>query len=62
MTVKEQLQRLNEPQRTKAIKNTMKCVLNTTNCESVKRAVLKSFNWEDSNEGRDYWENFYKTL
>jgi len=62
MTTKEQLQRLPNPQRDKAIKNTMKCILNTTGCESVRNAIKDSFNWEDNFEGLEYWEEFYKTL
>lgn len=60
-TVKDWLNTLNEPYKTKAINQTNKDILNLK-CNSMSDALLRMFHWERSLEGCEYWNDLHESL
>ena len=60
-TIKEWLNTLKEPYKSKAIQQTNKDILELQ-CNSITDALLKMFEWESSEEGDLFWDNLYVTL
>ena len=60
-TIKEWLNTLKEPYKSKAIQQTNKNILELQ-CNSITDALLKMFEWESSEEGDLFWDNLYVTL
>lgn len=60
-TIKEWIEELPEPYRTRSIENTEDELL-LERVESLKRAVKCAFVWRNSTQGHQYWEDFYDTL
>ena len=60
-TIKEWLNTLDEPYKSKAIQQTNKNILELQ-CNSITDALLKMFEWESSEEGDLFWYNLYVTL
>ena len=60
-TIKEWLEELPEPYRKKSINNTPKKVLEVYK-QSLEKALLASFVWNNSKEGHDYWVFVFESL
>ena len=60
-TIKQWLNTLDEPYKSKAIQQTNKNILELQ-CNSITDALLKMFEWESSEEGDLFWDNLYVTL
>ena len=60
-TIKDWLNTLKEPYKSKAIQQTNKNILELQ-CNSITDALLKMFEWESSEEGDLFWDNLYVTL
>ena len=60
-TIKQWLNTLDEPYKSKAIQQTNKDILELQ-CNSITDALLKMFEWESSEEGDLFWDNLYVTL
>lgn len=60
-TIKEWLNTLDEPYKSKALRQTNKDILELQ-CNSITNALLKMFEWESSKEGDLFWDNLYVTL
>ena len=60
-TIKDWLNTLDEPYKSKAIQQTNKDILELQ-CNSITDALLKMFEWESSEEGDLFWDNLYVTL
>lgn len=60
------LQLLPEPYKTRAINNTIIDKIDLNGyifCEkSIPDALLFAFEWEDSPEGHDFWDDYHNTL
>jgi hypothetical protein len=68
-TIGELLNELPEPYKSQAIENATQqnlpgsfLLLITPTCKSKQQALRQSFVWAKSNEGHEYWADFYKTL
>mgnify|MGYP003614105992 CR=1 FL=1 len=60
-TVKEWLNTLKEPYKSKAINQTNNYTrIETTNC--ISSALYKAFDWNDSFEGWEYWNDLTSSL
>lgn len=60
-TIKDWLNTLDEPYKSKALQQTNKDILELQ-CNSITDALLKMFEWESSKEGDLFWDNLYVTL
>lgn len=72
-TIKDWLSEMEEPNRSKALKNRKAELIkdNTTEEETLKNfgearnlthAIMSGFTWEDTPEGHDYWDSIYDSL
>ena len=60
-TIKEWLNTLKEPYKSKAIQQTNKDTLELQ-CNSITDALLKMFEWESSEEGDLFWDELFESL
>ena len=60
-TIKQWLNTLDEPYKSKALRQTNEDILELQ-CNSITDALLKMFEWESSEEGDLFWDNLYVTL
>ncbi len=60
-TVREWLETLNEPERSQALKNTVKSRLNDLEY-STADALNRAFTWSDSPEENSYWSTIHTML
>lgn len=60
-TVKDWLNTLKEPYKTKALNNTFKNEY-YIKVQSLNTALLKAFDWEMSLEGYEYWKDLTQSL
>jgi len=60
-TVKDWLNTLNEPYKTKALNNIQEKVTNVQ-VISVSKALKQAFDWDNSLEGWEYWNDLTKSL
>ena len=60
-TIKQWLNTLNEPYKTKALQQTNKDILKEK-VDSLIIALYKMFVWEDSVEGDEYWRDLVLSL
>lgn len=60
-TIKEWLNTLKEPYKSKALRQTNSYTSKeTTNC--ISSALYKAFDWNDSQEGWEYWKDLASSL
>lgn len=62
-TVRQWLEQIEEPYRTKALTNMHKCNGNHVadlQQSTISDALMCAFSWENSNEGFIYWNNLIK--
>ena len=60
-TIKEWLNTLKEPYKSKALRQTNSYTSKeTTNC--ISNALYKAFDWSDSQEGWEYWKDLASSL
>lgn len=59
--IKQWLEELPEPARSKAIKNTPLVDLKKK-VDCLSDAVAEAFNWHESPEGQDYWDELWLSL
>lgn len=57
-TIREWLEELPEPYRSEALKNADKDKLDAME-DLLSHAIAEAFDWEDSPQGFDYWNNQY---
>lgn len=60
-TVREWLNTLKEPYKSKALNNCNKSIINSKVTNLVK-ALYYAFDWQDSNEGFEYWKDLTSSL
>ena len=60
-TIKDWLNTLNEPYKTKAIQQTNKDILKEK-ANSLTIALYKMFGWSESEEGLEYWSDLTSSL
>ena len=60
-TIKEWLNTLKEPYKSKAIQQINKDILELQ-CNSITDALLKMFDWSESEEGLEYWSDLTSSL
>ena len=60
-TVKQWLNTLKEPYKSKALNNLQKEVINVK-VISISKALKQSFNWDNSQEGWEYWNDLTSSL
>ena len=60
-TIKDWLNTLDEPYKTKAIQQTNKDILKEK-ANSLTIALYKMFGWSESEEGLEYWADLTSTL
>lgn len=60
-TVKEWLNTLKEPYKNKAINQTNDFILNTKTKDLIS-SLFCMFDWNDSNEGFEYWKDLTSSL
>ena len=60
-TIKEWLNTLKEPYKSKALKQTNEDILNLY-CNSLLNSLYQMFDWESSEEGLEYWSDLTSSL
>ena len=60
-TVKQWLNTLKEPYKSKALNNLQKEVINVK-VISISKALKQSFDWDNSHEGWEYWNDLTSSL
>lgn len=60
-TIKDWLNTLKEPYKSKALSNVQKEVINVK-AISIVKALRQSFDWDNSNEGWEYWNDLTSSL
>lgn len=60
-TIKQHLEELPEPHKTKAMKNLLH-YMSRYKAQTQQMALQCAFVWETSDEGRQYWQNVYDTI
>jgi len=60
-TIKDWLNTLKEPYKTKAIQQTNEDILELK-CNSITDALLKMFEWESSKEGDLFWDELFESV
>jgi hypothetical protein len=62
-TIEQHLNNLSEPHRTQALNNVIS-ILKDFEQEGItdSEALIRAFDWEDSSQGFDYWEQLYDKL
>jgi hypothetical protein len=60
-TIKDWLNTLKEPYKSKAIQQTNKDILEIQ-CNNITDALLKMFEWESSEEGDLFWDELFESL
>jgi hypothetical protein len=60
-TVKDWLNTLKEPYKSKALNNLQKEVINVK-VISISKALKQSFDWDNSQEGWEYWNDLASSL
>ena len=60
-TVKQWLNTLKEPYKSKALNNLQKEVINVK-VISISKALKQSFDWDNSQEGWEYWNDLTSSL
>lgn len=60
-TAKAHFETFDEPYRSKAIDNTGDLLIDFP-IKSRLTALIAAFSWENSDEGYDYWYDFYNTI
>lgn len=61
-TLYEYLQELPEPWRTEAVQNTSTDEAAIADAGSCSNALFRAFDWSESPQGYDYWEEIYNHL
>ncbi len=60
-TIKEWLNTLKEPYKSKALRQTNEDILNLY-CDSLLNSLYQMFDWESSFEGWEYWNDLTSSL
>ena len=60
-TIKQWLNTLDEPYKSKALKQTNEDILNLY-CNSLLNSLYQMFDWESSEEGLEYWSDLTSSL
>ena len=60
-TIKDWLNTLDEPYKSKALKQTNEDILNLY-CNSLLNSLYQMFDWESSEEGLEYWSDLTSSL
>ena len=60
-TIKQWLNTLNEPYKSKALKQTNEDILNSY-CDSLLNSLYQMFDWQSSFEGLEYWADLTSSL
>lgn len=60
-TIKDWLNTLKEPYKSKAIQQTNKDILKE-NSKDLEEAIYKMFDWEASDEGFEYWSELVENI
>ena len=60
-TIKEWLNTLKEPYKTKALRQTNEDILNLY-CDSLLNSLYQMFDWQSSFEGLEYWSDLTSSL
>ena len=62
-TIEQHLNNLSEPHRTEALKNTIHELKDFELGDITdSEALIRAFDWEESSQGFDYWEQLYDKL
>ena len=60
-TIKDWLNTLKEPYKSKALQQTNEDILNLY-CDSLLNSLYQMFEWESSEEGLEYWSDLTSSL
>ena len=60
-TIKEWLNTLKEPYKSKALRQTNEDMLNLY-CDSLLNSLYQMFDWQSSEEGLEYWSDLTSSL
>ena len=60
-TIKEWLNTLKEPYKSKALRQTNEDILNLY-CNSLLNSLYQMFDWQSSEEGLEYWSDLTSSL